>query len=317
VANKYAFQTIAVPGAGGNVSVAGINDFGELSGSYEVGSPGDPYPQAFTKIGSTITTYAADGAPYGQHATGGAVNNLGQVVGSSGHYQQTARGYLYAGGSFTRIEGPGDAYFTSAYGLNDRGQVVGNMAPAYTSGAPVAYVWQSGSIAQTFAYPGSTVTVAAGINDLGQIVGHYSDGSTNHGFLAANGSLTAIDAPGAQSTQAEAINNKGEIVGTYFDGTHYHGFTDQGGQMTFIDAPGATDTWVHGVNDFGQIVGAFRVNDTSVTEGFAAMPGAGRNLTADFALMLPRQVAKLVGAATGHAYVDPSMTPLVIPVGHG
>lgn len=319
--NNYAFQSVSVPGAQGNVAIAGINDFGELSGSYEVGGGGDPYSQAFTETNGSIVTYGAGGAPYGQHSTGAGIDNFGRVVGSSGHYQDTARGYLYSDGSFTRIAGAGDAYFTSAYGVNDHGQVVGNLLAAYTSGTPEAFVWQNGSVTQTFSYPGASSTTATGINDAGRIVGYYAlpgsnDGLHFHGFLDVAGHFTPIDVPGAQSTQVGAINNRGEIVGTYFDGQHYHGFIDQGGRMNFINAPGATDTWVNAVNDFGQIAGAYKTSDTGVTEGFVATPGTGHNLSADYALMLPRQVAQFVKSHSGHAYFDPTLNPVVVAVAH-
>src|SRR5689334_17289453 len=232
VINNYAFQTVAISGTQGSVIISGLNDFSALSGSQTKVFPANPYPEAFVDKNGVTTVYGALGMPYGQHSTGGAINNLGQAVGSSGHYAQTARGYLYAGGSFTRITGPQDGYRTSAYGINDRGQVVGNMSPSgsipnINFGGTTAFVWKNGSVAQAFSYPGARSTTATGINDAGEIVGFYSlpapnDPYHSHGFIDTNGHFTSIDVPGAQSTQPEAINNRGDIVGTYYDGAHYH-----------------------------------------------------------------------------------------------
>jgi uncharacterized membrane protein len=325
VINNYAFQTVAISGTQGSVIISGLNDFNALSGSQTQAFPANPYPEAFVDSNGATTVYGALGMPYGQHSTGGAINNLGQAVGSSGHYAQTARGYLYAGGSFTRITGPQDRYRTSAYGINDRGQVVGNMSPNVlipgSSGGTKAFVWKNGTVTQTFSYPGASSTTATGINDAGGIVGVYSlpaanDSYHSHGFLDTNGHFTAIDVPGAQSTQPEAINNRGDIVGTYYDGAHYHGFLDHAGQMAFINAPGATDTWLNADNDFGQVAGYYR--DTSgATRDFVATPGNGKNLPrlAEMA-PLPAIVSQLTGASTGHAYFDPSQPVTLVAVAH-
>lgn len=328
MSQQYTFQNITIRGAEGNVTVGGINDFGEISGSYTAGNGtdpnADPYPQAFTDTNGGITVYGAGGAPYGQHSIGGAINNEGQVVGSSGHYEETARGFLYSGGTFTEIDGPGNEYFTRALGVNDRGQVVGNMAPTTSAGASQGYVWSGGG-ATAISYPGSTSTYATGINDNGQIVGYYSTpnryGYTQyHGFLEFHGYMTPINVPGAVSTQVEAISNAGEVVGTYFDGQHYHGFIDQinqGGRMTFINAPGSADTWIHSVNDLGQVAGAYDISSSGPTTGFVATPGDTHNLMADFNAMLPQQVAQVIGRSSGHAYFDPTVHPVVVAAAHG
>ena len=42
----------------------------------------------------------------------------------------TTHGFLYAGGTFTSLDYPGaTGGFTAAYGINDKGQIVGTYAP--------------------------------------------------------------------------------------------------------------------------------------------------------------------------------------------
>jgi uncharacterized membrane protein len=262
---------------------------------------------------------------------GNAINNRGQTVGSSGHYSLSARGYIYAGGTFTEIDGPQNGYDTTANGINDWGQVVGGLAPNGTvatvpPGPPEAYICQNGSVTKMFSYPGATSTTATGINDWGQIVGYYSDGTTSaggvtqpadQGFLYASGTMRTIDVPGAPLTDLMAINNVGEIVGSYFDGTHWHGFIDQGGRMSFVNAPGAADTWINSVNDLGQIAGAFDTSSSNPRTGFVATPGTAHNLLADLNAMLPKQVSQVIGNSSGHAYFDPTLQPVMVPAAPG
>ena len=242
----FRFATVGVPGAQGGTVVQGINNLGHLVGEYTVrnpstpGSTGDPYPQAFVDTGGTITTIGPGGLPYGQNSSATGINNRGQIVGHSGHYETTARGFLYQGGQFTEIDAPGNTAFTTAFGINDFSQVVGSYLPFTSATGRSGFLWTSKGTFQDIAYPGSQSTAARGINDRGWIVGDYvaSGGGNSHGFLDVNGRFQTIDAPGAVSTTAEGVNNLGEIVGTFYDGSHYHGFVDLQGKFDTIDAPG-------------------------------------------------------------------------------
>ena len=52
------------------------------------------------------------------------INNAGQIVGS---YADNAggHGFLKEGSTFTSLDSPPGAYSTAAFGINDRGQIVG------------------------------------------------------------------------------------------------------------------------------------------------------------------------------------------------
>ena len=314
----FRFTTVAVPGAQGGTVVQGINDLGQLVGEYTVrnlsnpSSTGDPYPQAFVDTGGTITTIGPNGLPYGQNSFATGINNRGQIVGHSGHYENTARGFLYQGGQFTEIDAPGNRAFTRAQGINDFGQVVGSYLP-FTSPAERGngFLWTSKGTFQDIAYPGAERTEANGINNRGWIVGDYitSGDSNSHGFLDVNGQFQTIDAPGAVSTVAEGVNNLGEIVGTFYDGSHYHGFVDLQGKFSTVDAPGATDTFVHGVNDFGQIVGASESSSGAPLDGFVATPsGGGWGVLAHLASQAQALAPDLVPRLTGGT-VLPASSP--------
>lgn len=85
--------------------------------------------------------------------------------------------YNYSTGKITIIGYP-SASSSTAYGINNKGQIVGGFC---------AYI----------VCPPDNFTLA------------------DHGYLYANGAFTQLDFPGAQLTEAFAINDAGTIVGSY------------------------------------------------------------------------------------------------------
>jgi probable HAF family extracellular repeat protein len=92
--------------------------------------------------------------------------------------------------TFTTIDVPGAAW-TYAYGINNRGQIVGTFTDFAGSGYH-GFLLDKGSFI-TIDPPGATGgTEAGGINELGQIVGEFADASGQHGFLLDKGSFITI-----------------------------------------------------------------------------------------------------------------------------
>jgi probable HAF family extracellular repeat protein len=113
---------------------------------------------------------------------------------------------------------------TTAFAINDAGQIVGNYADANFNNHAFLF---SGGVYTTIDDPLATFsTQALGINDLGQIVGRYTDATGTHGFLFSGGAYTTLDDPLAVNvTSASGINDMGQIVGTYDSGgAHSHGY---------------------------------------------------------------------------------------------
>src|SRR6267143_1261002 len=94
--------------------------------------------------------------------------------------------------TFTTIDFPG-ASFTSAQGINPRGDIVGNYGSA---GVFHGYLLSGGEFA-SIDFPGASASQALGINPRGDIVGAYTSAGVTHGYLLSGGEFTTIDFPGA------------------------------------------------------------------------------------------------------------------------
>jgi uncharacterized RDD family membrane protein YckC len=159
--------------------------------------------------------------------------------------------------SFTTIDVP-DATGTTALGINQTGQIVGEFADS--SGNIHGYLRGSTGGFTTLDAPGATKTQAWGINDAGWIVGFFVDaGGKEHGFFRApTGVFTTLDVPGAIQIGVYGINAAAQIVGVFNDGKDLHGFfRTAAGALTTIDPPSGSNTSAEGINGAGQIVGSF------------------------------------------------------------
>jgi probable HAF family extracellular repeat protein len=185
---------------------------------------------------------------------------------------------------FTTVSYP-EALESSAIGLNDLAQVVGEV---YPSNEPYIHglIYSAGAYAP-FHVPvtGATHTTLNDINNAGKLVGHYDfdlPGYNSLGFLYADGVTTDIVPPGATDTSATSINNFDIIVGTTLVDGKERGFKYEAGTYTFIDYPGADGTRARGINDTGTITGYFTLGD--IKHGFMLVDGTYSPLDAPDAL---------------------------------
>jgi probable HAF family extracellular repeat protein len=171
---------------------------------------------------------------------------------------------------------------TSAVGVNDSGQIVGD----YVSKAGVTngYTEIDGkfttiddpSAGPSFNYLGA----AYGINDAGTIVGSYINSSDHYeGFIDSAGAFTNISYPGAEATLAEDINDAGTVVGWFYDTNGGpHGFILSSGTYTEVNHPGAgtssgQGTGLNGIADNGAITGWY-LTSHNVEHGFLYKSGS-------------------------------------------
>jgi probable HAF family extracellular repeat protein len=194
-----------------------------------------------------------DPTPYGFHYAND-MNDKGDVVG--GVYG-TFTGWIWHEGTLTPIPAlPGSTDGRSeAFGLNDRGQVVG-----FSAGRP--YLWHRGHLRDTGAFPG---LFAGGmdINERGVFLGAVSGFSSLQfqPFLQFGPLVRALDAlPGDTYALAYRINERGVVMGS--SGTRAviwkRGRIQQLGLL-----PGASDSIAGGINERNDVSGEIRFNGGS------------------------------------------------------
>ena len=185
---------------------------------------------------------------------------------------------------------PGDTV-GFAYGINDRGQVVGasglcsnTSVPPATPIAAHAVLWErDGTPINLGSLAGQPDNIAGSINDLGQVSGTslFTDG-TIHSFLWTKraGMKDIGTLPGAILTVApccHSLNNKGEITGFWIDGSgNLSAFYWKNNVMTDLNTLiSANSGWyllnTASINDAGQIAG-FGVNPEGEVHAFLATP---------------------------------------------
>ena len=164
--------------------------------------------------------------------------------------------------------------YTSVYGINNNGAIVGTYNP--NSSSQAAYILKSGIVTTIF-YPGASMTSGFGINDNQDIVGSYVPpgvGAPTFGFQSVNGVFTSLSFPGGSiMTQAGGINRAGIVVGTYQDSKAItHGFAYINGKYKSITFPGATATFANTINNKNVLAGGY-TDTANVEHGFTWSKG--------------------------------------------
>lgn len=211
---------------------------------------------------------------------------------------------------YTTIDYPG-ATSTSAWGINNRGEVVGvySLPDKSTHG----FLWSGGRIS-SIDFPAATGTDAWGINSRGDIVGDYTIDGVTHTFVLTAGRFVTVDVPGASLTslagidssgglfgiynlpdksthtvvikgqatvnsdhpggvtQGNGINNPGDLVGNYTIAGATHGYLQSKGKFTTFDFPNSAFTGAYGISDGGDIVGRYR-DAAGATHGYVYSGG--------------------------------------------
>jgi uncharacterized membrane protein len=176
------FRGTDVPFAGAsNTEALGINGQGDIVGRYFLSSMSGAQHGFLNNIGIFTSLDFPSAAITG--ASG--INNKVQIVGdfSDTNFQQ--HGFILEGGFFHAIDEPSATNGTSAFGINDLGQIVGDYFTGDFGRGTHGFLLDAGSFSTIdVPFPGSFNTVVRGINNRSDLVGLYSDAQGEHGFVA-------------------------------------------------------------------------------------------------------------------------------------
>ena len=243
---------------------------------------------------SQITTFDPQGAgtAAGQGTFPQQNLNSGTIVGYYVDADAVAHGFIRTvDGSYTIIDVPGAAG-TQAYGINDKGTVVGWWFEPLTAKGSVYHGFlrdMDGNLTY-FDVPGAgpflpqgssplvVIPLPLAINRDGTVTGSYLDTkNVNHGFVrSVDGNITIFDPVGSVSTLGDTngITRQGAITGGYLtaDGVTHSFLRDPGGAITSFDAPGAgtaagQGSYFNMINDAGLIPGV-SIDSNFVQHGF-------------------------------------------------
>ena len=148
------------------------------------------------------------------------VNASGVAVGSinGGSLQRAA---IYNGGTATVITQTTSTgcFFTTAFGVNDAGRVIGTGIDPNNAARNVGMVFDigSGSAIEVGALPGGNGALAFGVGNAGHVVGSsmLNQGSGLPFIWTQAGGMVAIPLPaGTSQASARAVNSAGWAVGT-------------------------------------------------------------------------------------------------------
>ena len=150
-----------------NGQAGGINNYGHVVGTVVVNGQA----HGFLYVDGVYTTFDVPGAT---GTSAWSINDAGEIVGYS-----SAGGFLDKDGVFTSINDPHGGSSTQAYGINNRGQIVGTF---FDATGQHGFVDEHG-IFTTIDVPGSSATSIMRINDASEIVGIYTAGGELYGFI--------------------------------------------------------------------------------------------------------------------------------------
>lgn len=167
------FTTFDIRQNGPGAYVGGINDRGEIVGSFAAPPEGGPgFLRNSTGALTDLTSWLGQIAPV-------AINNKGEIAGWSLYSSSLAaqHGFIRSpNGVYRQFDVPGTTSYTRIAAINNVGQVAGSMV-----GGPGFVSIPDGSVALL---PGYAI---GGLNDAGQIVGSVFTGTGYHAFIGTPG----------------------------------------------------------------------------------------------------------------------------------
>ncbi len=230
------------------------------------------------------------------------VNASGVAVGSV-NAGTAQRGAIYSGGSAAIITQttPGGSFFTTAFGNNDSGRIVGPGIDPNNAARNVGMVYDMGS-ANAFevgALPGLNGAIAFGVSNAGFVTGAsmMNQGSGLPFIWSDAGGIVAIPlATGTSQGSGRAVNSTGHVVGTDSSATAIPFLYDGSATYRLQDIIPAGSGWDLSMNTSSSAQG---ISDNNVIVGTGIFNGATHAYAMIPALQLSAAVSRKVHVGAG------------------
>jgi probable HAF family extracellular repeat protein len=200
-----------------------------------------------------------------------AINDVGQVVGSSFTATHESHAFLWEAGAMQDLGTLGGGG-SVALAINDASQVVGQSDTA--TGEIHAFLWDAG-VMQDLGTLGGANSFASAINDAGMVVGQSNTATgETHAFLWRSGSIRDLGTLGGSYSQARALNAREAVIGDSTTASgETHAFLWKGGVMLDLGTLGGSESHASAINVAGQVAG-FSVTLSGETHAFLWKGGA-------------------------------------------
>jgi|ERR1044071_405160 probable HAF family extracellular repeat protein len=224
-----------------------------------------------TAFGTHITDLGVLQVGDGEFSFPSAINESGQVVGTSRAADNEAHVFLYQDGHIIDLY-PFGGLDSSIIGINNAGQIASGATA--TDGRYYPAILQHGNIHFLGSLGGSGsdgwTGTATAISNNGKVAGYArTENGENHAFLYDSGVMHDLGCGpnwvGPCFSYALDVNDHGQVVGVAGnDG--YHAFLYENGVMTLLDPFHSSGAQATAINNRGQVVGGCVLPD--LVEGF-------------------------------------------------
>jgi hypothetical protein len=197
--------------APGGTAVSGLNDRGDVTGTFDAG----PVTSGFIRAADgTFATFSIDGA---QSTNPCSINDAGVVAGYFGG--SVYHGFVRsADGSISVFDPPGSSRVVGAL-INNRGEVAGAFQASDRDRQQHGFMLSPDGTFVVFDPPNSTITEVNGIDDRGRIVGEGG----GYGFIRSpDGRMQLFKVPQSVITTVTAIRGDEAVGYSQPEGSNQH-----------------------------------------------------------------------------------------------
>jgi probable HAF family extracellular repeat protein len=194
----------------------------------------------------------------GNESAANIINDRGEIGGAADDPTRARHGFLYDRGTMSDLGALPGSTFSTVFGLNNRGELVGGSQLPGTS-VFHAVAFSAGGVTDLGTLGGPS-SFAVHISDAGEATGRADlPTGLSRAFLYTGGVLYNIGVlPGDTVSFGRSLNNRGDVVAQSCGSSGCRAFLWREGDTTELGSLGGTQTNPVSINNRAQIVGASR-----------------------------------------------------------